>query len=400
VLRFEDIRFDCALYSGYKPCRHGNECRGCPHYTPRGDTVPDADQPVIHAPECGERAAGDPFTILIIKTGAMGDVLRTTTLLPGLARQHPDSSITWVTDISSVPLLAGNPLISELLAFGPESCALLESRDFDLLLNFEKEKEPLALAGRIRARLRMGFAPTHWGTPTVFNPESRYGLLLGLSDELKFRVNHKSYPQIISEMACVEYRRDPYVLCPGTAANTRRGEIEYMLGETGRLRVGLNTGCGNVFMTKRWTSEGWIGLATYLQDHTDAHVLLLGGRAEAEMNREILARCDGVTDTGCDNPLERFIGVVDACDVIVTSDSLGMHIAIALGKYVVALFGSTCHSEVDLYDRGEKIVTDFPCSPCYLKTCDKKPTCMEALRPETVGLAVIRGLERLKPASR
>ena len=101
-------------------------------------------------------------------------------------------------------------------------------------------------------------------------------------------------------------------------------------------------------------------------------------------------------DTGTDNSLSAFFGVVDACDVVVSSDSLAMHIAIALGKCVVAIFGSTTPHEVDLYDRGEKVVTDFECSPCYLKTCDKSPTCMQALRGETVGEAVLRQLAAVR----
>ena len=162
-----------------------------------------------------------------------------------------------------------------------------------------------------------------------------------------------------------------------------------------RLRVGLNTGCGAVFRTKQWTLEGWVELATYLRDHVDCSLLLLGGTAEAELNRQILQQAPWLIDTGNDNSLEEFFGVVDACDMLVTSDSLGMHLAIALRKWVIGLFGSTSATEIDLYDRGEKWITDFECSPCYLKTCDKQPTCMQALRGETIGEMVQRSIHRI-----
>ena len=77
-----------------------------------------------------------------------------------------------------------------------------------------------------------------------------------------------------------------------------------------------------------------------------------------------------------------------------------MHIAIALKKHVVAFFGPTCEQEIDLYGRGEKIVTDYSCSPCYLKKCNIDPTCMEAMKSSTVINAIIRQLELIKKGDR
>lgn len=395
MLEFDDIRFDCVYYTGYKPCRYGNECGHCPFYEPREPFWANVAQPVaLYVREKDTQRTREGFRVVIIKTGAMGDVLRTTTLLPPILRAHPDAHITWVTDKSAIPLLVANPNIHRLLALDETTAALLSNEQFDLLLNFEKEKEPLQLAGMIPARVHRGFAPTHWGTPTVFNDASRYALLLGVSDELKFRVNKKTYPEIIAEMAELPYERDPYQLYLTPEGIARVKELEEVLRDKPRPRIGLNTGCGSVFRTKLWPLERWIELISELQERLpQATFLLLGGPAEREMNAEILARTQGITDTGCDNSLEAFIGVVQTCDVVVSSDSLAMHIAIALQKLVVALFGSTSPVEIDLYDRGEKVITDFECSPCYLKQCDKAPNCMQAMSGKTVAEAVLRVLQ-------
>ena len=50
---------------------------------------------------------------------------------------------------------------------------------------------------------------------------------------------------------------------------------------------------------------------------------------------------------------------MNACDIVVSGDSLGMHMAIGLKKWVVAWFGPTCHQEIDLYDRGAKFLLRF-----------------------------------------
>ena len=151
-----------------------------------------------------------------------------------------------------------------------------------------------------------------------------------------------------------------------------------------------------MFESKCWTLEGFCGLAKALARDGDCELLLLGGKREREFNRSLLEECDApLIDTGCDNSLEEFSGIVSLCDAVVSSDSLAAHIALALGKQAVIFFGSTCPQEVELYNRGEKIVSDFPCCPCYLKKCALESSCMDALKPGTVYDAVRRRIKVL-----
>ena len=75
-------------------------------------------------------------------------------------------------------------------------------------------------------------------------------------------------------------------------------------------------------------------------------------------------------------------------DVVVTGDSLGMHMAIALGKHVVAFFGPTSAPEIDLYGRGVKLVSDMACSPCWSPRCDEPVPCSMRVPPITIADAV------------
>jgi heptosyltransferase-2 len=398
MLQFEDIKFDCQLYNGYKPCVYGNFCPGCPHYKPWDPEAP-GWMPGLDA-GATERLGERP-RILIIKTGALGDVLRTTTLLHPLRRKFPQAHVTWITAPSAMPLLAANPLIDELVAFNDDSAPALLGREFDLSVCLEKEGYPLVFAGLVPAGARVGYVPTPWSAATVANAEAKYMMLLGVSDDLKFHKNTKSYPEIICEAAGLLFARDPYVLKLTPAADAAREKLILQINAAGPHLpvIGLNTGCGAVFRTKQWTLEGWAETARTLVNSGAAHVVLMGGEAERELNRAIRAQVPGIIDAGVENSLEEFFGIVDACDIVVTSDSLGMHIAIALKKYVVALFGSTSHTEIDLFDRGEKVITDFACSPCYLKDCLKNPTCMQAMAPATVIAAVRRGMEQTVSAA-
>jgi heptosyltransferase II len=270
-----------------------------------------------------------------------------------------------------------------------------------LALNLDKDAEALGLMRRLRTKRQMGFVahePT--GKLTVANEASLHALRLGLDDELKFRLSKKTYPEIIAEMAEVEYRGEEYTLELSEKAIARaRARLDEMCESVGvdrRLVLGLNTGTGSAFATKQWTAEGFAELARgFLQRHQGAVCLLLGGRAERAFNDEVLELTANhrLLDGGCDNGMEDFCALVDACSVMVSSDSLGMHVAIARRVPTVALFGPTTAQEVDLFGRGEKIVTDFPCSPCYLKHCPLDVSCMQALGGGTVLEAVERTIE-------
>ncbi len=364
-----EFRVDCRHFLGYKPCVYKRECPGCPYYDPIR------------------------MRILIIKLAAMGDVLRTTTILHGLRARYHGAQISWLTDSNILPLLEGNHYIDRLLGWSAESVLQLEEERFDIAICLDKEPRAAALINRLRAERKLGFGWDERGVPIPLNEEARYAYLLGISDELKFRQNTKSYQEIIYDCLGLAYRPEYGYVFPDLEdeiESARRHLAELGVGES-ELKIGLNTGSGEVYATKRWTVDGFTALADLLDRELHARPLLLGGPAEAERNAEIASRLGPrVVDTGCFNTLRRFAGIVGNCDLIVTGDTLAMHIAIGLGRPAVVLIGPTSATEIELYGCGEKVVTDFECSPCYLRVCPKEVTCMEAMDYRTVYQAVLR----------
>ncbi len=152
------------------------------------------------------------FRILIVKLAAIGDVLRTTPLLSGLKRRYPESHVTWVTSREAFPLLRLNPLIDRLLPFEFSSIFPLEIETFDLVIGLEKEAPGAALASKVKGRTKKGFGLTKEGTVFPLNRGSEYAFWLGLSDDLKFYRNQKTYPEIIFEIAELDYQKDEYLL--------------------------------------------------------------------------------------------------------------------------------------------------------------------------------------------
>jgi heptosyltransferase-2 len=360
---------DCRYFIGDRPCKFKRVCEGCDRYDPMG------------------------FRVLIVKLGAIGDVLRTTPLLGALKRVYPQSHITWVVDREGQPLLKNNALIDRLLIFDWPSLFPLEAETFDLIIGLEKEPRGAAVVSRVRAREKRGFALGPEGNPFPLNAASEYAFFLGLSDDLKFYRNRKTYPELIFEAAEVEYQKDEYLffLSPEEKAFAAEFARKARLKKGDRV-VGLNTGAGGVFANKAWTEEGYLELIRMLKKKPKVRILLLGGPGERERNRRILKKArGGVIDTGCENTLGQFAGLIDLCHLVVTGDTTAMHLAIGLKKKVLALFGPTCAQEIELYGRGEKVVSSLPCAPCYRRKCEISPNCMEAITADEV-MSKVKGL--------
>ncbi len=374
------LHLDCRYYRGDKPCKYKRLCDGCPEYSPMGKRI------------------------LIIKLAATGDVLRTTPVLPELHKKYAPCHITWVTDPAAYALLKNTDLIDRLLVLeNPDTIPGLLVEQFDLLACLDKEPRATGLAMKISAKEKIGFGLNEFGTPYPLSESTDYAFQLGLDDPLKFRVNQKSYPEIIFEVFGLSWKRQPYyiqfpkVLYVHAEALRRKWKLK------NQRVIGLNTGSGARFATKQWPIVGYVDLAQMIQQKYEqtAKILLLGGPEEKEKNKEIYQRCKTkgipVMDTGCDNSLLDFCLFIELCDVLVTGDTLAMHLGIALKKQVIALFGSTCQQEIELYGRGKKIVVDqkrFTCSPCYLSKCNQPVFCMTTLSAETIFSSLIKVLPK------
>jgi len=355
-------RLDCRHFIGDRPCKFKRVCEGCEQYDPMGKRI------------------------LIVKLAAIGDVLRTTPLLTGLARAYPRRHVTWVVDREAAPLLKNNPLIDRLLVFDFAALLPLDLEAFDLVIGLEKEPRGAALASKVRAVEKRGFGLGPEGNIFPMNRASEYAFALGLSDELKFHQNQETYPEIIFEVAELDYQKDDYLffLSPGDEAFgkdfARRKKLK-----GSKAIIGLNTGAGGVFANKAWPEERFLQFIKAFGKDPKVHLLLLGGPGERERNRRILRKAGGtVIDGGCENTLGQFAALVRLCDVVVTADTTALHLAIGLKKKVVALFGPTCPQEIELYGRGVKISSPLSCGPCYRRSCTVSPNCMEAITAEEV----------------
>lgn len=346
---------DCRYFNGYKPCTFKRLCKECPEYSPKGTKI------------------------LLINLDAMGDVLMTTAMLKPLKRKYPDSHITWVTRGNALCLLQDTPLVDRVMAYDPETCIALSQQEFDAAFNCDKAADACALLNAVHAKEKFGFGLSDFGTIVPVNPENAYNFELGLNDELKFRKNTQTGQQILHEGMGLEYKRDEYILVQTDEEKLFIEDYRKKHNLEGTTIIGINTGCAPLYKLKKLTFNQYIELADLLAEKfPQAVIALVGGKAETEFNEEIAHKAKRVHATPTTFGLRTGIGFIDLCDVLITGDTLALHIGIALRKFIIALFTLTCPQEIDLYNRGVKIIPPLDCSPCWKRDCEA-PRCISEM---------------------
>ena len=330
--------------------------------------------------------------ILLIKLGALGDVLRTTPLVTALKEKYPASHLTWVVDHAHADVLAGIGPIDRLWPYAGRTLLVLKKENFDLAINLDKEEAALDCLMAARAPKKMGFGRGADGALCLMDRFSDYAWRLGLDDTLKFRQNKKTYQQISFEQAGLVFSGQEYLFCLDRESVRAMDDGLKSLGVTfktcARPIVGLNTGSGSRFAGKKLPLLTYADLIRKLSDRLGATIFLLGGREEIERNRQIQEICSRpVVNTGS-HTIRRFAAIVKRCDLVVSGDTTAMHVAIAMKVPVVAHFASTCAAEIELYGRGVKIVSPISCAPCYKRVCPIDEQCMKDMEPEDIFQAV------------
>lgn len=338
--------------------------------------------------------------ILIIKLGAMGDVLRTTPLLTAIKKQYPRSKISWLVDPRCEEVLKGNPLIDVLIAYSEKNLVGLEKEHFDWVVNLDKDEEALSAVMRIPADEKRGFGRSDSGMLCPLDARSDYAYRLGVDDELKFRKNKKTYQEISFEQVGFCFCKEEYVFSVSReeilVARAHLKKMGVHLNGHRPPIVGLNTGSGARFAGKKLPVPTILEIARKFSVEEKAMIFLLGGKDEIERNREIERLSEfPVVNTGS-HPIKEFAAIVRECDLVISGDTTAMHIAIAVKVPVVAYFASTCAAEIELYGRGRKIISSLSCAPCYLKNCPIDEQCMKDMTAEQIfeaGKKILRSKE-------
>ncbi|GMV96137.1 MAG: hypothetical protein AMXMBFR83_05050 [Phycisphaerae bacterium] len=343
--------------------------------------------------------------ILLIKPSSFGDVIHALPVLNGLRRRYPAARISWLVAGSCAGLLEGHPGLDEIIRFDRRRYGQI-GRSFRVTVEFMEFVHALRarrfdLAVDLQGLFRSGFLAMASGAPVRLGFGSArefawmfYTHRVDVRDRNLHAVDRNYLFARALGFADVPLAFGLPIRDEARAA-VRRKLHEAGLGDGEAYAV---MAPGTRWETKLWPVEHFAEVARRIRGEHGLAVVLAGAGDELHLAGKVAALAEGrlVNLAGKTTPAE-LIALVEGAAVVVMHDSGPMHLATALGKPMVAIYGPTSPRRTGPYrDPAAVVRLDLPCSPCYLKRvadCPHQHRCMRELSPDVVMARVNRLLQ-------
>jgi ADP-heptose:LPS heptosyltransferase len=313
--------------------------------------------------------------VLIIKLGALGDVVNSLPLAV-LLKEKLKASIHWLVAPLSFPLLEKHEAVEKAILFqtksGPTSILTqvndLRDQKYDLVLDLQRILKSGLLCSAVRGRRRVGFDRNRCKELTWLLPFER----IPASDPHAHMVHQY-----------LEFAR--YL-------GIKETPVEWRIKGIGKAPEGLPSefivlNIGATKPANRWTVEGFSRLSRIILERYGLASVLTGGPEDSAMALKIQeAEKGNIYNTVGRTSLLELISILEKARLVVTCDTGPMHLSVALGKRVVALFGPSDHRRTGPY-RGKVVRAKVDCAPCSTKKCEDN-ACMSLIRAEDVVNAI------------
>lgn len=332
--------------------------------------------------------------ILIVRLGAIGDVVVTTPVARALRQALPEAHLAWVVEEKAADLLVGNPHLDEIIVWrrgswseelrrgsgiAGHACFLagLRRRHFDVAIDFQGLARSAALVAASGAPHRIG------------NTRSREGSGLCYT----IRVPRPREPS--NRQRCLDLLRPLGIdscdrrmeISVGTDA--RRFAAEF-LADNGLTSSRYACLCpATTWRNKHWHEAGWAKLADTLQQRLRMRAVFMGGPGDLPLLARIQAgmATEPVIAAGRTS-LRGAAALLERAQVAVSVDTALMHVGVAVGTPVVALCGPSYWPGFQDYERCRLIRKPVPCSPCLRHPTCAHFDCMTAIGAEETTRAV------------
>jgi ADP-heptose:LPS heptosyltransferase len=292
-------------------------------------------------------------------------------------------------------MIEGHPQLDEVILFdrkrlagwwrNPRTFAALSTfkrdlraRAFDLVLDLQGLFRSGWLAKKTKAAVRVGFANAREGAWLFYTHRvpidtmeqhavERYLKLarfIGCEGETRFVFPHTD----------ADRTRVRAMLVDGSDGATERRSDEGWVPRYAVLAPTTN------WETKRWPTERFAGLVPLLRERYGLASVLIGGPDVAGMS----GRIPGTINLGGRTSLRELCALIEGASLVVANDSGPMHIAAAMNRPLVTVFGPTNPVRTGPYQRmGSVVRLNLSCSPCYSRTCSHQ-SCLRWLPEESV----------------
>jgi lipopolysaccharide heptosyltransferase I len=334
--------------------------------------------------------------ILLIKLSAVGDVVHTIPVLNKLRRRYPAAQLDWLVTSPIAELLRHNPSITNIIEFERDVwstpwrlapfaayarlAARLRAAAYDLVVDMHGQFRTAALTLATGAPARIGFDRPRarvWGaSPRKFPLEARRHAWQGAREGSWLAYTHHiavptldlhAVDRYLNLGSILELDKGPadFSFPIPQSANSR---VDSLLRQHHIDRADLVVMApGTVWGTKHWGTEKFAKVAQHFLSQGFA-VVLIGTQRERNVCEEVADLAPGAVDLAGMTTLSELAALIRRAALNITNDSGPMHLAVALNRPVISIFGPTDPVWIGPYGRQHAVLhADLPCSPCYLR---------------------------------
>lgn len=316
----------------------------------------------------------------------MGDIILTTPALRALRTLFPEAYICYLVEAPYARLIEGNGLVDEVVVIQPRLgptgllavIKKLREKKFDAVIDFHGGPRCALLVLASGSPVKIGYETKYKAWVYDYRVPRSY-----LSGPVHSVINHLNLIKMLNPEISEDY---PLQVPPPKPEERRKIETFWQqLGLFSRRVVAVHISAGNRF--RDWGKENLVTFLESLASLPEVGPLLIGSKEDKLREKEILQSLKKeVASLVGETNLGDLIAVLEKVDLFVGPDSGPMHLAAAVNKPIVALFGPTLPAHFAPW-RARAIILEKPmaCRPCRQRTClEKNYSCIQGIRPEQV----------------
>ena len=357
--------------------------------------------------------------ILLIKLSAVGDIVHTIPVLNKLRRRYPAAQIDWLVSSPIAEFLGPHPAITNVVEFVREDwatlwrltpfansarlAARLRAAKYDLVIDLQGQLRSGLLTVATGAPVRIGFGKPiarRWEELSRKLPDearkhawqgSREGSWLAYTHDIplpSLEVHAVDRNLAVGPMLGLDDGAPDFSFPVPSGATDRIDALLHYYDIAKAKLVALAP--GTIWETKRWQSEGFAAVARHFLQKGLA-VTLIGGAREGAICEAVAALAPGAINLAGETTLPELAALIRRSTICVTNDSGPMHLAVALDRPVVSIFGPTNPVWAGPYRRADAVLqAGIPCSPCYLRQLSRCAYGHECMREVTEDAVIER----------
>jgi heptosyltransferase-2 len=330
------------------------------------------------------------MNIAIIRFSSLGDVVLATAILQKLKETYPDCTIDFITDRRFTGMLCTDPRIRSVIPYDISQESFGYMMDFLTRLRRERYDLVIDAHGNPRSVIVSTFASA--GSRRRVQKYAWQRRLM-VNRHRAWEIPHvvQRYVAAIDSVKSGSYR--PQIFVAKDEEDRIRKEIKEKA--RGKRVVGIAPGAAKG--TKIWDIEKTQQLAHSLSGQHGLFLAFFGDETDMQLVGAICRPlAEGYLNLAGKTDFRKLAVYLKACDVVLSTDSGPMHVAVAVNTPVVALFGPTVR-EFGFSPYDEKSVTisvKAPCRPCSLHGSESCPLghhqCMKEIEVATVEEAILK----------